>query len=227
MPFQFTKHAVERYMQFFLMDDQADERDVRELLEREAAAAYKLPVETKRGDPQWRIDSLGCDMVTAHVDGVDVVVTIYPPTTMRGYTPEQAERISEYLKRQDQRNKDAAVERARLARAQAEATKKGAVDKERAQANQNNLRLSELNELRACLNLEREIMIDVMRSMRQKFLAHERLALEMKRKTASALRAVVSLLTSAEPSDLGDAISKVICAVDPNYMTDAFWRGDL
>lgn len=228
MPFQFTRHAVERYMQFYLMDDQADERDVKVLLEAESVAAYKLPDKTYAGDIQWRIDALGCDLVTRCLEGgvgVDVVVTILPPPALRGYTPQQAERVSEYLKRIDQRKKEVALLRDRLAREQTHATKKGATVGERAKANLNNERLSELNELRACLNIDREIMLDVMRTVRQKLLIDERRKCEMKRKTAQALRAVLDLARAAEPSDLRDAIYRAVYEVEPVYLSD-FLEGE-
>lgn len=227
MPFQFTRHAVERYIQFYLMDDQADERDVKAMLEIESAAAYRLPDKTVRGDIQWRIDSLGCDMVTRLEEGgvgVDVVVTILPPPELRGYTPQQAERITEYVKRLDMCKKVAAEERERLAREQAVATKKGATDQERAKANQNNARLTELRETLTIVHLEREIMTDVLRAMRTKFRADERMAMEMKRKSAMALRVLLKMATTA-PAPLWDEMRRAVIEIGPHFLGDWFMSG--
>lgn len=92
MTLKFTHHAVERYIQFHMLDSvNPDPRDVRALLESHADQAIKSPVKTHRGDTQWRIEALGCELVSRHDEGVDVVVTILPPLRFRGLTPEQAQ----------------------------------------------------------------------------------------------------------------------------------------
>lgn len=93
----FTKHAVERYLQFHMMDRPgATEDEARDLLESHAAEAIRCG-ETHRGDPLWRIESLGVELVCKHEDEV-WCVTVLPPPRFRGLTPLQAEAVEASLR---------------------------------------------------------------------------------------------------------------------------------
>lgn len=95
MTLQFTQNAVNRYIQFHMLDVvDPDPRDVRELLERHAPEAIKIPEKTQGGQTLWRIEALGCQLVSKHDGGFDVVVTILPPYRFRGLTPLQVEKLA-------------------------------------------------------------------------------------------------------------------------------------
>src|SRR6185295_16664202 len=94
MTLQFTQNAVNRYIQFHMLDVvNPDPRDVRQLLESHAPDAIKIPEKQGGGQTLWRIEALGCVLISKHDEGLDVVVTILPPPRFRGLTPLQAEQF--------------------------------------------------------------------------------------------------------------------------------------
>lgn len=90
----FTRHAVERYRQFWMLDDPlATDAGALAVLEAHGGEAVKLPVKTARGDEVWTIHALGLELVVKRDMPQPVCVTVLPPARFRGLTPLQAERI--------------------------------------------------------------------------------------------------------------------------------------
>jgi hypothetical protein len=103
----FTDHAVDRYIQFYTDLEEpgaplsAEERKearakVRELLDVESSNAVKLKEKSVRGDTMWRIEGLGCVLVTkpdrnANGQGEHVCVTILPKLNPHGMTDREME----------------------------------------------------------------------------------------------------------------------------------------
>lgn len=91
----FTRHAVERYMQFHMLDRPlATEVEARAILEQHAGSATKVPHRTHRGDLIWNIEALGIEVIAKRDGDDDVVVTVLPPPQFRGLSPLQAEAVA-------------------------------------------------------------------------------------------------------------------------------------
>lgn len=91
----FTRHAVERYMQFHMLDrPTATDLEARAILEQHAGSATKVPHRTHRGDPIWNIEALGIEVIAKRDGDDDVVVTVLPPPQFRGLSPLQAEAVA-------------------------------------------------------------------------------------------------------------------------------------
>lgn len=206
---KFTKHAVDRYMQFHLLDDQTpDWRDVLALLEENAASALKLKEKTKGGQTQWLIESLGAQLITKHDDGEDVVVTILPPVKFRGLTPLQAEAMAnktEELKFQEEM----------LRSEQAEIRVKHPIDGPK------QTRLSELNAEISLICHEREVLVCALKTMRVQ-LKYDDL-----KKHADVLSEAlqVTLRFIRDNQSLTDALD-VVRALSPDLASDEFIDGD-
>ena len=210
----FTKHAVERYIQFHMIGaiTPPDPRDVRALLESHAPQAYKILGKTHCGHPQWRIDALGCDLVAKHDDGENIVVTILPPERMRGLTPAEAERLAEHANMAKARAATLAAEQAALTEtARALKTKPAKADKPAIDARNN--RLAELKHERIVAEVERDVILHVLKKARQQ-LADEDGAAKLKMGLRIALRHLRSL---------GDAAALAeVATVDARFVTDKF-----
>lgn len=115
----FTRHAIERYRQFWMLDQPtATDEDARDILARFGPAAILTNAKTSLGDPIWHIEALGVQLVAKHEDGIVTCVTVLPPRRFRGLTPLQAEAVEASLRETERRVADLGRERAVL-RAQA------------------------------------------------------------------------------------------------------------
>ena len=93
MSLHITRHAAERYLQFHAIGSSLTVDEAQALLTERAVAAVRSGATTHRGDPVWRIESLGVEVVAHHDDGCDVAVTVLPPPEYRGLTPLQVEDV--------------------------------------------------------------------------------------------------------------------------------------
>lgn len=226
----FTRHAVERYIQFHLLDrdeQTTDWRDVLQDLDAHAGEARRLEHLTRHGHAQWRIDALGCDIVTKHDEGIDVVVTILPPQPFRGLTPEQAERVAASAEAARVREAQLATEQGTLKNKQAKATAKSAPPELRAQANKHNDRLAELKHERAVAALERDLLLTLLRTTPQpkprppgppkavRHIAHMDAEIA---KIKAALRIALRYLRTQRAAEVLAAIAEV----DPGLASDRF-----
>jgi hypothetical protein len=214
----FTHHAVDRYVQFYMLDSTTppDERDVLALLQSHAPDAYKLTHRTKHGQTQWRIDALGCDLVSKHEHGTNVVVTILPPQPLRGLTPDQAERVAESARAAAERAAALQAEQAQLVELQREASKPAAPKEERQQTGARDQRIKELKQERLIAEAERDIMLSLLRTARQQLAISGNAA-----KLKAALRIALQHLRKREADDVLAAVA----AVEPGFVSDAFIYG--
>jgi hypothetical protein len=92
----FTRHAVQRYRQFHMLDQPtATDDDAYDVLMRHGPAAVLSRTRTHRGDPVWMLEALGAELVCKHENGTVTCVTVLPPPRFRGLTPLQAERVAD------------------------------------------------------------------------------------------------------------------------------------
>ncbi len=90
----FTRHAFERFRQFHMLDQpSATDEDARDILERFGPMTVNTGGKTHLGDPIWKIEALGIEIVAKHEDGVVTCVTVLPSPRFRGLTPLQAEAL--------------------------------------------------------------------------------------------------------------------------------------
>lgn len=102
---QFTDHAIDRFIQRHTesYDDPtqrlAHREEVRRYLEEHAPLAVRLKQKTFSGQFLWKIGDYR--VVTKRDNNFDVAVTILPEVAPnpRGYSPDELERIQEYLER--------------------------------------------------------------------------------------------------------------------------------
>jgi hypothetical protein len=245
MTLQFTNHAIERYIQFHMLDvARPDLRDVRELLEKHADQAIKLKERTHSGQTQWRIEALGCELVSKHDEGIDVVVTILPPLRFRGLTPAEAERLeteeARWLaeKARLEAEQQRILEEDRVAVAQEAATPvppgstkamlKLAREAGRQEREARLDRLAELKVLKATALHEREILSEVLRTMRHQMDRDENTS-RLKRALRAALRALrdasEGVTSHADVADFGAAVLGRVKEVAPDLATDALIDG--
>lgn len=93
MSLRITRHAAERYLQFHAIGSSLTVDEAQALLTERAVAAVRSGARTHQGDPVWRIESLGVEVVTRHADGCDIAVTVLPPPEYRGLTLLQVEDV--------------------------------------------------------------------------------------------------------------------------------------
>lgn len=180
-PIVFTRHAIERYLQFHMLDQpQATEEDARRLLEAHAHEAVRLSVRTHKGQEQWQIQALGCEIVTKPEGDYHVCLTILPPMRFRGLTPDQAERMVDSIREAAERT--ARLEREREDLQQQE--RQAAADvKDRENRNAIILRMQETNSLRMISRVEHDLYASVLKSMRAQ-LAHDSGVAKLQRQLA-------------------------------------------
>lgn len=100
----FTRHAIERYRQFHMLDrPAATDEDARIALEAHAAESVKLPARTYRGDEVWTIHALGVELVVKRDTPDPTCVTVLPPARFRGLTPLLAEQAEELARKAAER----------------------------------------------------------------------------------------------------------------------------
>lgn len=231
----FTRHAVERYRQFWMLDQPtATDADALAVLEAHGGQAVKLPARTVRGDEVWTIHALGLELVIKRDMPQPVCVTVLPPARFRGLTPLQAERVEMYQRAATARVAEMEHEVEELtealeviapqtAPATSPATPKAKITPEqRWEADRLMKRLATAKNAAKIAVAERDTLASVLKTMRTQLCA-DRDLLAYGTATRIAVRAL-RLMRSAEAAEaLAD-----IAAVSPGLVSDEFVaiRGD-
>jgi hypothetical protein len=216
---KFTRHAVDRYIEFHMRNDQmVDPRDVRADLEAAAERAVKLKEKTRTGQTKWALESMGCEAVTRHDDGVDVVVTILPPPGLRGLTPDQAERVVTKIEVEAdivaRLTEEVAVTEMAIVELQAVPCSKGSEPK--AELHREKSRLQELKYEHGIATMEHQVLCSELKAMRQK-LGRESNESKLKK----ALRAALRCVRDGEAKWARDEVARI----DPGLASDKFIDG--
>jgi hypothetical protein len=213
----FTRHAYERYRQFHMLDQPtATDEDAREILQRFGPMAIKTQAKTHLGDPIWRIEALGVELVAKNEAGIVTCVTVLPPVRFRGITPLQAEFVEASLRDTERRVADLEHERAELRAQTPKIGTKPADLKAHAVRCQ---RLADLNPLAKIRQAEQLTLAAVLKTMRTQLSQDRRLA-----DRQIALRIAVRYLRSARDPGAHDVLAE-IAAIDPGLASQAFVHG--
>lgn len=237
MTLQFTQNAVNRYIQFHMLDVvNPDPRDVRALLESHAHDAIKIP-ENRGGQTRWRIEALGCELISKHDEGLDVVVTILPPPRFRGLTPLQAEQFEAERLRTLAETVRLNAEHQRILEEERQAEASHATANQEAGTQAKEVarqerkarldRLAELKVMTATAMCEREIFGAVLRTARHQLNRGEEIATLTRalRTSLRHLREGAQRRDGLTLDEVRHAFSQVE-AVDPRLVTNAFIDGD-
>lgn len=236
----FTRHSVERYRQFHMLDrPAATDEDARTLLVSCSADAVRLPDRNYRNDEVWTIHALGIEIVVKRdADFAEpVCVTVLPPARFRGLTPLQAEIVadaaraaSERAAEAEQRHAEmqvtvaqaaaeskaakraAATARSATVAAEATARKADAADAQRDLA----AKIREAKNAAMLAQIERDVLLSTLKTMRMQLACESRTD-----KHRAALMIAVRALRDVGATEALDAIS----AIDPGLASDAFARG--
>lgn len=213
----FTRHAIERYRQFHMLDQPtATEEDARQILESFGPAAIHTGIKTHRGDPIWRIEALGVELVAKREDGIVTCVTVLPPPRFRGLTPLQAEAVEASARQATERAAKAERHHAEVQAAIVHA-KAAARNPDVAQAHREHAeRLREAKNAATLATVERDILNSTLKTMRVQMTA-ERDADRCK----TALRIAVRALLDAGATNALAAIA----AIEPGLASEAFANG--
>lgn len=208
-----TRHAIERYRQFWMLDrPEATDDDARQILEQHIDSAVKVDGKTHRGDHIYSIQALGIEVVTKR-DEPDICVTVLPPPEFRGLTPLQAEAVHVSLQ-----ERIARVEEIARLRAEAEREAKTAIaaaqsKKERTIAQQK--RAEKISSLRHQANIamaERDILSHTLKTMRMK-LAEQT--------SRQALRIALRLIRQMRTIEAVEVMEQVK-GINPHLTSDEF-----
>ncbi len=229
----FTDHAVDRYIQFYTDLEEpgipltAEERraarsTVRALLDAESPNAVKLREKTVRGDTQWRIEALGCLLVTKPDNGEHVCVTILPNHTREFFTQHELEiieeRIAAFHVQEEALRKEVATAKGAVVTAEKSKFK---ADKDTVVA-QAHVRATELAKRLEILQAEVAIHKHLAKTVR-----HGIAVLSYDRKREPALRAAIRFLVlhaSEHPEAAAEAVAK-IRSVDRRLLDEDFYLG--
>lgn len=232
---QFTTHAVERYRQFWMLDNPtATDSEAREILERHAAEAIRLPSRTRRGDEVWAIHALGIEIVVKRDTADPTCVTVLPPPTFRGLSPLQAERLADAAKAAEARAEalkveievaEAAKEKVKAVKATKATVKASPAEAAGRNASHNKeiqehkTRIENLRAAYAASLADRDVFCSIMKTMRTEIALDENQR-RLKRALRAALRAA-----RAHPEAYANIIARV-GEVSPMLAEDRFIDSD-
>ncbi len=202
----FTRHAYERYRQFHMLDQPtATDEDAREILQRFGPTAISTGAKTHLGDPIWRIEALGVELIAKNENGVVTCVTVLPPPRFRGLTPLQAEAVDASARAAEQRFTAADRERKAI-RVLATPADRGR-------------KLPDLNAMAKIRQAEQLTLAAVLKTMRTQLCADACLG-----DHKAALRLAVLYLRAARDPAAHDVL-EAITAIDPGLASQAFADG--
>lgn len=214
----FTRHAIERYRQFHMLDQPtATDEDARNLLERFGPAAVHTGAKTHLGDPVWLIEGLGIEVVCKNENGIVTCVTVLPPRKFRGLTPLQAEAVWASLNSTKERSHAMELRRAEL---RAQAPKPGISPADVAAEQRRTRTLGDLNPLARLAQAEQQTLAAVLKTMRVQLTAEDNHS-----NHRAALKLAVRYLRAARDPGAHEVLTE-IAEIDPGLVSAAFIDGD-
>lgn len=217
----FTRHAVERYRQFWMLDQPtATDAEAREILERFGPAAIHTGAKTHLGDPIWRIEALGIEIVGKNESGVVTCVTVLPPPVFRGLTPLQAEAVEASMRSAGERVVVAKLERDEL---RSRAPIAGTKPTEPAAEKRRNQRLEDLNPIAKLAQAEQLTLAAVLKTMRTQLAAEVSIS-RLRNALKIAVRTLCAINGDREGWQGAEAEKALaeISSIDPGLVSDEF-----
>lgn len=214
----FTRHAIERYRQFHMLDrPTATDEDARNLLERFGPVAVHTGAKTHLGDPVWLIEGLGIEVVCKKENGIVTCVTVLPPPRFRGLTPLQAEIVEASLHSVKERSQALELRRTEL---RAQAPKPGIVPADLAAEQRRTRTLEDLNPLARIAQAEQLTLAAVLKTMRVQLTAEDNAS-----RRKAALKLAVQYLRAARDPGAHEVLA-AIAEIDPGLVSAAFIDGE-